>query len=73
MLLTFFVDLLSNPLFIVTICVPKRRIEMICVDYQTIMLCVPKVDGVENEESMWKHSSKVGECKVPNYIIIGKL
>ena len=22
------------------------------------MLCVPKVDGVENEESMWKHSPK---------------
>ena len=31
---------------------------MICVDYQMIMLCVPKVDGVENEESMWKHSPK---------------
>ena len=58
LLLTFFVDSLSNPLFIVTICVPKRRAEMICVDYQMIMLCVPKVDGVENEESMWKHSPK---------------
>ena len=22
------------------------------------MFCVPKVDGVENEESMWKHSPK---------------
>lgn len=22
------------------------------------MLCVPKVDGVENEGSMWKHSPK---------------
>lgn len=22
------------------------------------MLCVPKVDGVENKESMWKHSPK---------------
>ena len=66
-------DSLSNPLFIVTICVPKRRVEMICVDYQTIMLCMPKVDGVENGERMWKHSPKVGECKVPNYIIIGKL
>ena len=31
---------------------------MIYVDYQIIMLCVPKVDGVENEESMWKHSPK---------------
>ena len=31
---------------------------MIWVDCQVIMLCVPKVDGVENEESMWKHSPK---------------
>lgn len=23
-----------------------------------IMLCIPKIDGGENEESMWKHSSK---------------
>ena len=52
MLLTFYVDSLSNPLFIVTICVPKRRAEMICVDYQIVMRCVPKVDGVENEETM---------------------
>ena len=51
-------DSLSNPLFIVAICVPKRSVEMICVDYQTFMFCVPKVDGVENEESMWKHSTK---------------
>ncbi len=58
MLLTFFVDSLSNPLFIVTISVPKRRMKMIWVDCQVIMLCVPKVDGVENEESMWKHSPK---------------
>ena len=59
MLLTFFfVDSLSNPLFIVTISVPKRRAEMICADYQVIMLCVPKVDSVENEEIMWKHSPK---------------
>ena len=58
MLLTFYVDSLSNPLFIVTICVPKRMEEMICVDYQVIMRCVPKVDGVENEETMWNHSPK---------------
>ena len=58
MLLTFYVDSLSNPLFIVTICVPKRKAEMLCVDYQTIMRCVPKADGVENEERMWKHSPK---------------
>ena len=31
---------------------------MIYIDYQMIMLCIPKVDGVENEESMWKHSPK---------------
>ena len=56
--IVFFVDSLSNPLFIVTICVPKRRAKMICADYQVFMFCVPKVDGVENEESMWKHSPK---------------
>ena len=32
---------------------------MIWVDCQVIMLCVPKVEGVENEESMWKHSPKI--------------
>ncbi len=59
MLLTFFVDSLSNPLIIVTICVPKRNEKIICVDYQMFMFFfVPKVDGVENEESMWKHSPK---------------
>ena len=59
MLLTFFfVDSLSNPLFIVTICVPKRRMKMICIDYQVFMFCASKVDGVENEESMWKHFPK---------------
>ena len=58
MLLTFYVDSLSNPLFIVKICVPKRIVKMIYVDYQVIMPCAPKVDGVENEESMWKHSPK---------------
>ena len=73
MLLTFSVDSLSNPLFIVTICVPKRRVKTIYVDYQVFMSPMSRVDGVENGERMWKHSSKVGECKVPNYIIIGKL
>ena len=51
-------DSLSNPLIIVTICVPKRIVKMIYVDYQVIMPCAPKVDGVENEESLWKHSPK---------------
>ena len=58
MLLTFFVDSLSKPLIIVAIGVPKRSEKIICVDYQMFMLFVPKVDSVENEESMWKHSTK---------------
>ena len=58
MLLTYFVDSLSNPLIIVTICVPKRREKKIWIDYQVFMFYMPKVDGVDNEESMWKHSSK---------------
>ena len=31
---------------------------MIWLDYQAFMLCASKVDGVEKEESMWKHSPK---------------
>lgn len=31
---------------------------MICIDCQVFMFCASKVDGVENEESMWKHSPK---------------
>ena len=31
---------------------------MIWFDYQVIILWVPKVDGVENEKNMWKHSPK---------------
>ena len=58
MLLTFFVDSLSNPLIIVAIGVPKRWAKMIWIDYQTFMFFVPKVNSVENEESMWKHSTK---------------
>ena len=57
-LFSFFVDSLPNPLFIVTICVPKRSAKMICVDYQMFMFYVPKEFGVENEESVWKHSAK---------------
>ena len=59
MLLTFFLcGFIVDPLFIVTICVPKRIVKMICADYQVSTFYVPKVDGVENEESMWKHSPK---------------
>ena len=58
-------DSLSTPLFIVTISVQKRRMKMIWVDCQVIMLCVPKADGVEYEESMWKHSLKAkAPCQV---------
>lgn len=58
MLLTFYVDSLSNPLFIVTICVPKRRVKTMRVDYQVFMSSMSRVDGVENGERMWKHSPK---------------
>lgn len=36
----------------------KKNEKIICVDYQTFMFFVSKVDSVENEESMWKHSTK---------------
>ena len=58
MLLTFYVDSLSNPLFIVTICVPKRRVKTMRIDYQVFMSSVPRVDGVENGERMWNYSPK---------------
>ena len=58
MLLTFFVDSLSNPLFIITICVPKRLVKTMCVDYQAFMSPMPRVDGVENGERMWNYSPK---------------
>ena len=38
--------------------VKKKNEKMICVDYQVFMFCASKVDGVENEESIWKHSPK---------------
>ena len=31
---------------------------MIWLDYQVLTFCVLKENGVENEESMWKHSPK---------------
>ena len=58
MLLTFFVDSLSNPLFIVTICVPKRRVKTMCIDYQIFMYSMSRVEGVENGERMWNYSPK---------------
>ena len=36
----------------------KKIRKMIWVDYQIFTFCIPKIDGVENEESMWKHSPK---------------
>ena len=41
---------------------------MICIDYQMFMFCASKVDGVENKESMWKHSPKV-KRKGQNYLV----
>ena len=38
---------------------------MIWLDYQMFMLCVPEVDGVENEERMWKHTPK---SKAPSQV-----
>ena len=38
---------------------------MIRVDYQIIMRIVLGLEGVENEESMWKHSSK---SKAPSQV-----
>ena len=32
------------------------------------MLCVSKVDGVENEECMWKHSPK--SWGMPKYVLL---
>ena len=58
MLLTFSVDSLSNPLFIITICVPKRLVKTMCVDYQVFMSSVSRADGVENGERMWNYSPK---------------
>ena len=58
MLLTFYVDSLSNPLFIVTICVPKRRVKTMCIDYQIFMYSMSRVEGVENGERMWNYSPK---------------
>ena len=54
----FFVDSLSNPLFIVTICVPKRWEKSLYVDNQVFMRFVPKMNGVECEETLWKYSPK---------------
>ena len=37
------------------------------------MLCVPEVDGVENEESMWKHSPKSkapSQVRLPQFGIV---
>ena len=41
----------------------KNSVKVIHVDYLVFMFCVSKVDGVENEESLWKHSPKaVATC-----------
>ena len=59
MLLTFFLSgfIIEPAIHSHNLCAKKSE-KIICVDYQTFMLFVPKVDSVENEESMWKHSTK---------------
>ena len=43
----------------------KRSVKVIYVDYQVFTFCVSNVDGVENEERMWKHSLKAkAPCQV---------
>ena len=36
----------------------KKKMDNDIGDYQVFMLYMPKVDGVENKEGRWKHSSK---------------
>lgn len=39
------------------LCAQKSE-KIICVDYQTFMSSVLRMDGVENGERLWKHSPK---------------
>ena len=49
----------------------KRSVKVICVDYQVFTFCISKVDGVENEESMWKHSLKAkAPCQVRPLLLL---
>ena len=59
MLLTFFLCgfVVEPAIHSRNLCAKKKMKEM-WVDYQVFMFCMPKIDGVENEESMWKHSPK---------------
>ena len=36
----------------------KKKMDNDIGDYQVFMLYMPKVEGVDNEERMWKHSPK---------------
>ena len=59
MLLTYFLcGFVVEPAIHVAICVPKRQVKTMCVDYQVFMSSVPRVDGVENGERMWNYSPK---------------
>ena len=52
---------------------------MLWVDYQFIMRFVLELEGVENEESMWKHSTKskfasqVRLLLLSNYVLLTQL
>ena len=71
-----FVDSLSNPIIIVTICVPKRWEKWLCADNQVFIRFVPKVNGVECEETLWKYSPKSWGMhawkKVPSRMLLPK-
>ena len=41
--------------------------KLMSVDYQVFMSSMPRADGVENEESMWKHSPKNWGMTFPDF------
>ena len=61
MLLTFFLFcgfIIEPAIHSHNLCAKKKDGNDIYIDYQMIMLCTSKMEGVENEESMWKYSPK---------------
>ena len=60
MLLTFFLFcgfIIEPAIHSHNLCV-KKKMDNDIGDYQVFMLYMPKVEGVDNEERMWKHSPK---------------
>ena len=50
LLFTFVVDSLSNPLFIITRCVPEMSKSTISADYQPLIIFVSKTESGDNGE-----------------------